>query len=270
MRKALTMKGISKKSAHYGISLLVLLGLLLIWHLYVTLLKVPEYILPKPSGVGEQLILMLRNGTLIHHAGVTALGILAGFIIGTVLGFFSGYALSRSALLEDAFYPYIMIIQATPKVALIPLFVIWFGLGPAPKLLLIVLSVFFPVMANTIAGFRSTPRDYYDLMSILGASARQTLFKVKLPLSLPIIMAGLKIAMVQSVIGAIVAEWVSGKDGLGYLLVYGSTLYNSRMLIASIIATTVLGVLSYGIIEFIEGRVLFWHESQSIMKEGSF
>jgi NitT/TauT family transport system permease protein len=162
-----------------------------------------------------------------------------------------------------------MIIQATPKVALIPLFVIWFGLGPAPKLLLIVLSVFFPVMTNTIAGFRSTPRDYYDLMNILGAQARQTLFKVKLPLSLPIIMAGLKIAMVQAVIGAIVAEWVSGKDGLGYLLVYGSTLYNSRMLIASIIATTVLGVLSYGIIDFIEGRVLFWHESQNIMKEGS-
>jgi NitT/TauT family transport system permease protein len=101
-------------------------------------------------------------------------------------------------------------------------------------------------------------------MHILGASGRQILFRIKLPLSLPIIMAGLKIAMVQAVIGAIVAEWVSGKNGLGYLLVYGSTLYNSRMLIASIIATTLLGVFSYGLLDLIESKALFWHESQHI------
>jgi NitT/TauT family transport system permease protein len=240
------------------------LGILLIWHLYVKFLHVPEYILPGPLGVGEQLIVMIKNGSLLYHMGITAVGILVGFVIGSLLGFFGGYVLSRSKILENALYPYIMIIQSTPKVALIPLFVIWFGLGLAPKLLLIVLSVFFPVMANTITGFRSTPQDYYDLMHILGASGRQILFRIKLPLSLPIIMAGLKIAMVQAVIGAIVAEWVSGKNGLGYLLVYGSTLYNSRMLIASIIATTLLGVFFYGLIDLIESKALFWHESQHI------
>jgi NitT/TauT family transport system permease protein len=263
------MKMTPKKSSCYAISFLVLAGLLLLWHWYVIVFSIPEFILPGPLGVAKQMLVMLQNGSLPRNTGITFMGILAGFVIGSVLGFLGGYALSRSSVLEDAFYPYIMIIQATPKVALIPLFVIWFGLGLAPKLLLIVLSVFFPVMANTITGFRSTPRDYYDLMRILGASEKQTLVKVKLPLSLPIIMTGLKIAMVQAVIGAIVAEWVSGKNGLGYLLVYGSTMYNSRMLIASIIATTVLGVCSYGIIDLIEARLLFWHESRNIIKEGS-
>ncbi|QQO10556.1 ABC transporter permease [Breznakiella homolactica] len=263
------MKGLGKKLSIYAMSFLVLVGILLIWHLYVTIWNVPEYLLPGPIGVAEQFVAMVKDGTLLYHAGVTSAGIAAGFAIGSVLGFFCGYLLSKSRAMENALYPYIMVIQATPKVSLIPLFVIWFGLGMGPKLLLIVLSVFFPVMANTITGFRSTPRDYYDLMTILGASSRQTLYKVKVPLSLPIIMAGLKIAMVQAVIGAIVAEWVSGKDGLGYLLVYGSTLYNSRMLIASILATTVLGVVFYMVIDFIEAKVLFWHESQNIVKEGA-
>jgi NitT/TauT family transport system permease protein len=261
------MKSPRKRLYAPALSVLVLLGVLVLWHLYVSLAEVPEYLLPGPLAIGEQLIGMIQDGSVLYHSGVTSLGIISGFCIGSVLGFFGGYILSKSRIIEDALYPYIMIVQATPKISLIPLFVIWFGLGLTSKLLLIILSVFFPVMANTITGFRSVPGDYFDLMKILGATNKQTLYKIKAPFSLPLIMAGLKVAMVQAVIGAIVAEWVSGKNGLGYLLVYGSSLYNSRMLIASIIATTVLGIFFYGIIDFIDRRALFWHESKTINQE---
>jgi NitT/TauT family transport system permease protein len=261
------MKTLRKRPYAPALSGLLLVGLLIVWHLYVTFAEVPEYLLPGPLAIGEQLIAMIQDGSALYHAGVTSAGIASGFCIGSILGFFGGYLLSKSRIIEDALYPCVMIIQTTPKISLIPLFVIWFGLGLTSKLLLIVLSVFFPVMANTITGFRSVPGEYFDLMKILGATNKQTLYKIKAPFSLPLIMAGLKIAMVQAVIGAIVAEWVSGKNGLGYLLVYGSSLYNSRLLIASIIATTILGIIFYGIIDFIDGRVLFWHESKTIQQE---
>jgi NitT/TauT family transport system permease protein len=256
------------KNAWYGfLSFLVLVGTVLVWHLYVTIGKIPQFLLPSPGAVVGQLLLMIKDGTLVYHSGITSIGIASGFLIGSALGFVCGYLMSKSRVIEDALYPYIMVIQATPKVSLIPLIVIWFGLGLTSKLLIIVLSAFFPVMLNTIVAFRSTPADYYDLMKILNASKRQMLFKVKLPLSVPFIMAGLKVAMVQSVIGAIVSEWVSGKDGLGYLLVFGSTQYNSKLLIASIIATTILGLFFYWIIDFIEAKALFWHESKTIFEE---
>lgn len=262
------MNGSGKKVYYSALSLLVLAGVIVLWQVYVVAAGVPEFLLPSPLAVAAQLVLMVKDGSIIHHAGVTSLGITFGFLIGSLLGFAGGYLLSKSRTVERAVYPYIMVVQATPKVSLIPLFVIWFGLGLASKLLLIVLSAFFPVMVNTVIGFRSTPREYYDLMKILKATGRQTLFKMKLPLSVPIIMAGLKVAMVQAVIGAIVSEWVSGKSGLGYLLVYGSTQYNSRLLIASILATTALGLFFYWIIDALEAKVLFWHESRTLFEEG--
>ncbi len=162
-----------------------------------------------------------------------------------------------------------MLIQATPKVSLIPLFVIWFGLGMPSKLLLIVLSAFFPVMINTILGMRSIPEDYENLMTILHASERSRVLKMKIPMATPQIMAGLKIAMVQSVIGAIVSEWMAGDQGLGYLLVYASSLYDANLLMSAILATTFLGLILYWSIELVEKRLLFWHESRVAFTEGT-
>lgn len=256
------------KSARYGtLSVLVLVAAVLVWQLYVVVWKVPQFLLPSPTAVADQLGLMAKDGSLAYHSGITSMNIAVGFVVGSALGFVCGYLMSKSRVIEDALYPYIMVIQATPKVSLIPLIVIWFGLGTFSKLLIIVLSAFFPVMLNTIIALRSTPADYFDLMKILGASKRQVLFKMRLPLAVPMIMAGLKVAMVQAVIGAIVSEWVSGKDGLGYLLVFGSTQYNSKLLIASILATTALGLVFYWAVDLIEAKLLFWHESKTIFEE---
>jgi len=239
------------------------------WQGYIVVREVPAFILPTPGAVGQKFWEMLKTGTLLREGWVTLYTILIGFFTGSALGFVAGYFSSRSRTFEEIISPYVMLIQATPKVSLIPLFVIWFGLGMPSKLLLIVLSAFFPVMVNTILGLRSVPDDYENLMTVLGASERQRVWKMEIPLATPMIMAGLKIAMVQSVIGAIVSEWMAGDRGLGYLLVYGSSLYDANLLMASIFATTFLGLGLYWSIEFLEKKLLFWHESRVAFTEGT-
>ena len=237
--------------------------------IYVVIKGIPNFILPPPEAVGQRFVSLIANGTFVREGWVTLYTIIIGFSIGSILGFVAGYYSAKSRTFEEVISPYVMLIQATPKVSLIPLFVIWFGLGMPSKLLLIVLSAFFPVMINTILGLRSIPEDYENLMKILQASERQSTVKMRLPMATPLIMAGLKIAMVQSVIGAIVSEWMAGDRGLGYLLVYGSSLYDANLLMASILATTFLGLILYWSIELIEKKLLFWHESKLAFTEGT-
>lgn len=232
------------------------------WHGYVKVFEVPAFLLPAPLEVGRQLWEMLRDGTLVYHMGITTGSIVLGFLIGGIGGFLLGYLFSESRFLERSLLPFVMVVQATPKVTLIPLFVIWFGLGWLPKLLLIILSAFFPILVNTVSGFRSVPEEYYELFRIVKATRRQVLFGLKIPIAAPLIAAGAKIAMVQSVIGAIVSEWVSGRQGLGYLLVFGSTQYDSSLLIASIIATTLVGIALYLLTDATETRLVFWQERE--------
>jgi len=239
------------------------------WKGYVTLNNVPAFILPPPEAVAQSFVSLIRDGTFFAEGWVTLYTIIIGFGIGSGLGFIAGYFSARSRVFEEIISPYVMLIQATPKVSLIPLFVIWFGLGMPSKLLLIVLSAFFPVMINTILGMRSIPEDYENLMSILHASERSRVLKMKIPMATPQIMAGLKIAMVQSVIGAIVSEWMAGDQGLGYLLVYARSLYDANLLMSAILATTFLGLILYWSIELVEKRLLFWHESRVAFTEGT-
>lgn len=258
----------NKKVLTVIISILFLVLFLGFWKGYIIINEVPSFILPTPEAVGSEFVDLVMDGTFITEGWITLYTIVIGFVIGSGLGFLAGYFSARSRTFEEIISPYVLLIQATPKVSLIPLFVIWFGLGMPSKLLLIVLSAFFPVMANTIVGMRSVPQDYENLLTILKASERQRVFKLQLPMAMPMILAGLKIAMVQSVIGAIVSEWMAGESGLGYLLVYGSSLYDANLLMASILATTFLGLALYWTIEVVEKKVLFWHESKVAFTEG--
>lgn len=246
----------------YLLSFLIFVLIIAVWKLYIVIGNVSDFILPTPEKVLFKLIEITRNGSLPLHAGYTSLAIVSGFVLGSLFGFLGGCLLSASKTMEKTLMPYVFLLQSTPKVAFIPLLVIWFGLGFTSKLLLIILSAFFPVLLNTLMAFKSIDPSYYELMNILKASKLQTIFRIKLPLSLPLIFAGLKVGMVQSVIGAIVSEWMSGQSGLGYLLVYGSTQFSSDLLLAAILATTFLGLLFYAVIVLIENKVLFWHRTK--------
>ncbi|MEK3789940.1 ABC transporter permease [Paenibacillus sp. FSL K6-1230] len=236
--------------------------LLLIWSLYVHFFDVPAFLLPTPSAVGVAMIDMFTTQDLMFHFSVTAGEVFAGFLFGILLGCVMGYLIGKVKLLEEALMPYILLAQTAPKIALAPLFVIWFGLGITSKLVLIISMVFFPVMLGTIFGLKSITYNLKGLMQITGLNWWQKVLQVELPYSMPQIFAGLKVGMVQAVIAAIVAEWISGENGLGYLLVFNSTTYNSPMLFASIIYTIIVGIIFYACIGLLENRLLFWHDSK--------
>lgn len=238
--------------------------LVLVWQLYIMLADVPAYILPAPLEVGKAFYEMLVSENVLYHFSVTSGEVLAGFVLGTLLGYVIGYIIGKVKVVEDALMPYILLAQTAPKIALAPLFVIWFGLGFTSKLVLIISMVFFPVMLGAVFGLKSINYNMKCLMQITGLNWRQKILQVELPHSLPQIFAGLKVGMVQAVIAAIVAEWISGESGLGFLLIYNSTTYNSPMLFASIIYTILVGVIFYALISLLENKFLFWHDSKQI------
>lgn len=234
----------------------------LIWQVYVVKAIVPAFMLPPPLAVWDRLKQTLADGSLLHHTGVTLTEIVVGFLVGTLLGVLFGLVLAWLPTLHQALAPYIQLAQAAPKIALAPLFIIWFGLGFLPKLVLIVSMVFFPVMVGVQLGVNSISRDVRHLSRILRLSPLQRLIHIELPSSLPDMIAGMKVGIVQAVIAAIVAEWMSGKAGLGYLLVYSGATYDTALMLAGIVVTTVLGLLLYKVIEAAESKLLAWHESQ--------
>lgn len=236
--------------------------LLLIWQLYIWIFNVPEYMLASPARTAMEIYELIISGEVLSHFFVTSTEILAGFIFGVLLGVFMGYIIGKVRILEEALMPYILLAQTAPKIALAPLFVIWFGLGFVSKLVLVISMVFFPVMVGMILGLKSISTNLKYLMQITRLNWWQKLWHVELMHSLPYIFAGLKVGMVQAVIAAIVAEWISGESGLGYLLIYSSTTYNLPMLFAGIFFTVIVGIIFYQIVEWLENRYLFWHESK--------
>ena len=257
------IKSLCKGFSEYVISIGVFL---IIWGIYVKVSGVAEYIMPSPVKVLQKLFEIVVKGQIWEHFFATSIIIFVGYFIGVLLGISFGYIIEKCTILKEMLMPYLIFFQTAPKIALVPLFVIWFGLGLTSKLVLIVSMVFFPVMVATMVGISSVPKDMRNLMKILNANKLQILFKIELPHSMPMIFSGLKIGMVQAIIGAIVAEWISGKVGLGYVLIFASSTFDTTLLIAGIFFTIIVGIFYYEVVNILEKKILYWHESQRIEK----
>ena len=234
----------------------------LIWWIYVTAMDVPAYILPAPDKVLKSLTEMFMDGSVYPHLWTTAYEVVLGFLIGSFLGILLGYVFTKADVLKTMLMPYLIFLQTAPKIALVPLFVVWFGIGLVSKVVLIISMVLFPVLSGMMLGLESIPPDVRNLMKILKASRWQVFSKVEMQYSLPALFASLKVGIVQAVIGAIVAEWMSGKQGLGYILTFASSTYDTPMLLAGIIVTIILGIVTYEAVNVLENRLLYWHESK--------
>ncbi len=243
-----------------GFFVLVMLG----WEASIRLFGVSALIFPGPVDVLRAFYQGMASGELVTHFGVTLYEILAGFAIGAVTGFLLGAAIGQSALLETVIYPYVVAFQTMPKVAVAPLFVVWFGFGPASKIIITATIVFFPVLANTIVGLRSAPRDQIDLMQAFTASRWQVFRMVRLPQALPYVFAGLDIGIVMAVIGAIVGEFVGAQSGLGYLILQRNFSLDTAGVFAILILLSLIGIVLHGIIKLIARKVLFWSETIDI------
>jgi NitT/TauT family transport system permease protein len=238
---------------------LAIAAIVIVWDLYTRLFDVPNFLLPSPGSVWSALV-EAAAGQLFDHLLYTLSILTSGYAVGVLLGISSGLILAKSARIERWLSGPILFLQTAPKIALAPLFVIWFGLGIASKLILIVSLVFFPVLIATLVGVRSVDRRLHDLAQVLHLSVWQRFRRIEFPAALPEIFIGLRVGAVQAVVGAILAEWMAGKQGLGYLMTFATATYKTPLLFAAVIMTALLGIAVYQIIELLERRLLSWRD----------
>jgi len=252
----------NKRSVHPLRRLIfLLLSLLLgisLWIVFAQLLALPAFILPGPELVWQRFLQSLREGQLIRHTLVTLGEILSGLLIGGLAASVIGYLLAKSPVLEKLISPYLVASQSIPMVAIAPLIVIWFGPGMLSKVLICSLTVFFPILINTVVGLREVPQDLRDLMRSLQASRTQTFWKLEVPAALPIFLGGLRVGATLSVIGAVVGELVGSDRGLGFLINVGRGQYDTALVFVAVITLSALAMSLYSLVLLIETRLLSW------------
>lgn len=238
-----------------------LLGGLLLWELAVIILDQPAFILPPPRLVGERFWQLVMDGSLLRHMAVTLGEVLAGLVLGVCAATALGYWLAKSRLVERLLSPFIVASQSVPIVAIAPLLIIWFGPGLLSKLLICALIVFFPVLVNTVVGLRSVPEELAELMRSLQATRWQTALLLEVPAALPVFLGGLRIGATLSVIGAVVGEFVGSDRGLGFLINVGRGQYDTALVFAAVFTLVVMAVSLYGLVVFLENRLLSWRQT---------
>ena len=236
----------------------LLVAVLAVWEWLPPLLGIPAFILPPPSRVWHEFLRLLSAERLLMHSGITALEVVAGFAIGSLLGAVIGFVLGLAPRLELVLSPYLLALQIAPKVAFAPLFVMWLGFTVYPKILVAILIVFFPVMINVLTSVRTVDPDMVSLARSFSATRWQIFRMIELPATMPPLFAGLRIASTLAVIGVVVGELVGGNKGLGYLLVFGEGQGNTSMVFVTIICLTIIGIAAYGLVVFAERRVLHY------------
>jgi len=232
------------------------LAILVLWELAARVLKLPEFVLPAPSSIWQ--VLLTQQGALAQASWVTSEEIVYGFVLSTVVGVLIAVTIARFERVGEAVYPLMVLFQNVPKIALAPLFILWFGYDLAPKIVLIVVMAFFPVALNMLVGLRSADPNLVTLMRTVGASRTEILLRVQIPNSLPYLMSGIKIAITLSVIGAIVGEFAGASAGLGYMIQFASTQMETALVFAALAQVSVLGMVFYYLIELIEWKYLSW------------
>jgi NitT/TauT family transport system permease protein len=246
--------------AQRGGALLIFVLLFVVWEAAVHLTGVKEYLLPPPSKVWTEF--WKRHAMVAGGAWVTTQEILAGYALAIVVSIPLALAVAYSRFMEQAVYPVIVFLQIIPKIAIAPLFIIWFGFGFAPKLLLVFLLSFFPIVVSSIAGFKSADRDVMDFARTTGAGAMKMFFKIQLPQALPHIFTGLKVGAALAATAAVVAEFVASDRGLGYLLLQYNGQLDTPMVFAIIVLLSLIGLVVYYAVEVVERIAIPWHVSQ--------
>ena len=246
----------SRQLPDWVLALALLVVVALVWEAAIRLFHISSFILPAPSAIVGSLI--ENRGKLASATGSTALEILLGFVLAAVTGMTVALVIARFERFGRALYPLIVLFQNVPKVALAPIFILWFGFDLAPKIALIVVIAFFPVAIDMLAGLQSVEPSFVALMHSVGASRTKILLRVRIPHSLPYLMAGLKVAITFSVIGAIVGEFAGANHGLGYLIEFASTQLDTALIFAGLTVISVLGLAFYYLVELAERFLVPW------------
>ena len=237
------MSGLLNKTHWLSASLLI--AVLAIWELAARQFGLSALVLPAPSAVALSLWSGLASGYFWPHLWATLQALLLGLLVGSAVGLLAGMALAESELLERVLKPYVVVSQVVPKLALAPLFVLWFGFGMLPTVLITALICFFPLMENTLTGLRQVDAQRLQLFRMLGATRVQTLLRLKLPTGLPAILAGLRVAVVLALVGAVVAEFMGASQGLGAVVIAAQGMMDTTLMFAALVLIAVMGLLLY-------------------------
>ena len=238
--------------APFGLFGLLFLG----WSVLANSQLYPSFIIPSPGDVWAAFQTAMADGSLWTHTLVTLQEVLQGLLFGGLIGVGLGVLLAKNQFLARALAPLIVAFQSTPTVAYAPLLIIWFGSGMTSKVVTSAIIVFFPMMMNTMVGIRSVPQSLYDVMSSLRATPWQIFWKLEVRAAMPILLTGLKTSATLSVIGAVVGEFVSAGEGLGFLVELARNQYNTPLVLVSVFMMTLMALSLYGIVSLIERFLL--------------
>ncbi len=237
-------------------------GLIGLWQLLVLATQVPPYILPGPLPVAQALI--DHGPLLLKHLKTTTFEIIAGLLIGTLLGVSCALTMIISPLLKRWMQPVLVISQAIPVFALAPILVLWFGYGMASKIAMAVLIIFFPVAASFYQGMRRTSPDLLELARIMGAGPFATLRYIVIPSALPAFGSGLRVAAAVAPIGAIVGEWVGSSSGLGFYMLHANARMQVDVMFAALAVLSVTALLIYFSVDYLLDKIIYWEPSKGI------
>jgi NitT/TauT family transport system permease protein len=238
------------------VAMLVFVGA---WGLVARVGSYPAYMLPAPRLVWSRFLTVLADGSLWFHTSLTLVEILGGLALGLASATLLGYVLARAPLVERFLSPYIVASQSVPIVALAPLLIVWFGFGLTSKVLVCALTIFFPILINTVVGLRSVEADLTDLMRSLEANRWQTFVWLELPAALPVLLGGLKIGVTLSVIGAVVGEFAQSDRGIGFLVNLANRgLFDTPLMFVALMVLMTIALSLYGAVSALEAAVLRW------------
>lgn len=226
-------------------------------------------VVPSPLAIWQHLVKWTLDGTLAFHSWITIQETLAGFLIGAIGGIVLGFAIGRYPPLAEVLDPFIIAIYSVPKVALAPLFLVWFGIGILMKIVLAAVTVLFIVFFNTLAGIRNVDRDLVDAVWLMGAKPRDVLFKVLVPSAMSWALTGVRIAIPYALIGAIIGELIASNRGIGYLISSAASSYDTAGVFAALIVLTVLAMLLNAVVDEIDRRLSKWKVDASVSIRGT-
>ena len=254
------MKAAFARFAPPLVTLVLILGA---WALATGPAGLPSYLLPGPWPVALSLWNgLIGTGSFWPHIGFTLTSTLLGYVGGSIAAIIVGVAAAESRLFERFVYPYVVAVQAAPKVALAPLILVWFGFGLASKVVLVALICFFPLLVNTISGIRGTDPELIEMARSFSRSRGFVFLHVKLPAAAPAIFAGLQIGIVLALIGAVVGEFVASDRGVGYLIGSATVNMSVTTMFAGVIVLAAFGMAGSALVQRIQRRVVFWDNAE--------
>jgi ABC-type nitrate/sulfonate/bicarbonate transport system permease component len=249
---------------------LIVLALLGVWEGAVRWFTVPKWLLPAPSVIAVTLV--ASRELLAGHTLVTFLEVLIGFGLSLLSGIILACGIAFSRTLERALYPLVIASQTIPIIVIAPLLLIWVGYGLTPKVIVVALIAFFPIVVNMVDGLKAVDPDAVNLLRTLGASRWQIFVKVQVPASLPFLFSGTRVAMAVSVIGAVIGEWVGSSQGLGYLMIRSKPQFLTERVFAAIVILSAMGIALFVLVGVVEKLTIpWWHNEQrqrSLQQEG--